>query len=141
MKRLILKVKNLLIKSKLQNYSMSTFVPIGDKLAKSIQPGKEQSPAAHIQPTIVKFRFKPNSVVQATKLIKNLVNSKDTEIHGIPNKALKECAENITPSLTDILYLSVETGIFPDDLKAGRVASVYESDEKDDLNNYRPISA
>ena len=73
-------------------------------------------------------------------MIKKLVNSKATGIHGIPNRALKECAENIAPSLVDIFNFSIETGVFPDDLKIGRVAPVYKSGEKDDLNNYRPIS-
>ena len=73
-------------------------------------------------------------------MIKKLVNNKATGIHGMPNKALKECAENIDPSLTDIFNFSIETGVFPDDLKVGRVAPVYKSGEKDDLNNNRPIS-
>ena len=45
------------------------FVFIGDKLAKSIQRGNEQFPTAYIQPAIVKFRFKPISVLQVTKVI------------------------------------------------------------------------
>ena len=80
------------------------------------------------------------SVLQVTEVIKKLVNSKATGIHGIPNKALKDCAENIAPFLTDIFNFSIETGVFPDDLKVGRVAPVYKSGEKDDLNNYQPIS-
>ena len=32
------------------------------------------------------------------------------------------------------------TKVFPDDLKIGKVAPVYNSGDKDDLNNYRPIS-
>ena len=91
---------------------MSTFVSTGDKLTKSIEPNDEQSPAAHIQPATVKFRFKLISVLQVTKVIKKLVNSKATGIHCIPNKALKECAENIAPSLTDIFNFSIETGYF-----------------------------
>ena len=73
-------------------------------------------------------------------MIKKLVNSKATGIHSIPNRALKECAENIAPSLVDDFNFSIETGVFSDDLKIGRVAPVYKSGEKDDLNNYRPIS-
>ena len=73
-------------------------------------------------------------------MIKELVNSKATRIHSIPNKALKECAENIAPSLTDIFNFSIKTGVFSDDLKVGRVAPVYNSGKKDHLNNYRPIS-
>ena len=74
------------------------------------------------------------------KVIQKLVNSKATGIFGIPNRALKDCAEHIAPSLTDIFNLSLETKVFPDDLKVGKVAPVYKSGDKDDLNNYRPIS-
>ena len=116
------------------------FVSISDKHAKSIQCGNEQSPTAYIQPAKVKFRYKPISVLQVRKVIKKLVNSKATGIHGIPNEALKECAENIASSLTNIFNLSIETWVFPDDLKVGRVAPVCKSGEKDDLNNYQFIS-
>ena len=132
--------KEFLDKKQITELCNDHFVSIGDKLAKSIQPDNKQSPTAHIQPATVKFRFKPISVLHVTKVIKKLVNSKATGIHGIPNRALKECAENIAPSLTDIFNFSIETGVFPDDLKIGRVAPVYKSGEKDDLNNYRPIS-
>ena len=74
------------------------------------------------------------------KLIKKLVNSKATGTFGIPNRALKDCAEHIAPSLTDLFNFSLETKVFPDDLKVGKVAPVYKSGDKDDLNNYRSIS-
>ena len=41
-------------------------------------------------------------------MIKKLVNSKATGIHGIPDKAFKEYAENMASSLTDIFNFSVE---------------------------------
>ena len=57
-----------------------------------------------------------------------------------PTKTLKETADIIGPSLTDIFNFSVLTKVFPVDLKIGKVAPVYKSGDKDDLNNYRPIS-
>ena len=104
--------KEFLDKKQITELCNDHFVSIGDKLAKSIQPDNEQSPTAHIQPATVKFRFKPISVLHLTKVIKKLVNSKATAIHGIPDRALKECAENIAPSLTDIFNFSIETGYF-----------------------------
>ena len=41
---------------------------------------------------------------------------------------------------TDIYNFSVLTKAFPDDLKIGKVAPVYKSGDKDDLNNYHFIS-
>ena len=83
--------------------------------------------------------FRPVSVLQVMKVIKKLVNSKATGIFGIPNRALKDCAEAIAPSLIEIFNFSLETKVFPDDLKVGKVAPVYKSGDKDDLNNSRPI--
>ena len=139
MKRLALRVKNSLRKSKSKNYVMST-VSVGDKLAQSIQPSDEQSPTAHIKIATVEFKFRPVSVLQVMKVIKKLVNSKATGIFGIPNRAIKDCAEHIAPSPTDVFNFSLETKVFSDDFKVGKVAPVYKSWDKDDLNNYRPIS-
>ena len=116
------------------------FGSIGQKLASDIENTDAHSPTAHMKPVKAKFSFKPISVPQVIRIIKKLLNSKATGIHGIPNKTLKETADIIGPSLTDIFNFSVLTKVFPDDLKIGKVAPVYKSGDKDDLNNYRPIS-
>ena len=40
----------------------------------------------------------------------------------------------------DIFNLSVSTKIIRDDLKVLKVVPVYESGERENLNNYRPIA-
>ena len=120
---------------------MSTLSLLAISLPKVYNPcSDEQSPTAHIKTATVEFKFRPVSVLQVMEVIKKLVNSKATGIFGIPNRALKDCAEHIAPSLTDIFNFSLETKVFPDDLKVGKVAPVNKSGDKDDLNNYRPIS-
>ena len=116
------------------------FVSVGQKLASDIENTDAHSPTAHMKPVKAKFSFKPISVPQVIRIIKKLLNSKAAGIHGIPNKTLKETADIIGPSLTDIFNFSVLTKVFPDDLKIGKVAPVYKSGDKDDLNNHRPIS-
>ena len=116
------------------------FVSIGDKLVKEIQTNDKQSPTAYLKSSTAKFKFKTISVMQVIKALKKLINSKATGIHGIPNKALKDTAEIIAPSLTNIFNFSVTTKVFPDDLKVGKVAPAYKSGDRDNLNNYRPIS-
>ena len=93
-----------------------------------------------MKPVEAKFSFKLISVPQVIRIIKKLLNSKATGIHGIPNKTLKETAEIIGPSLTDIFNFSISTKVFPDDLKIGKLASVYKSGDKDDLYSYHPVS-
>ena len=118
------------------------FVSIGQKLASDIENTDAHSSTARMKPVEAKFSFKPISVPQVIMIIKKLLNSKATGIQGIPNKTLKETADIIDPSLTDIFNFSVLTKVFPDDLKIGKVAPVYKSGDRDDLNNYmyHPIS-
>ena len=83
------------------------FVSIGQKLASGIENTDADSPTAHMKPVEAKFSFNPISVPQVIRIIKKLLNSKATGIHGIPNKTLKETADIIGPLLTDIFNFSV----------------------------------
>ena len=116
------------------------FVLISQKLASDIENTDTHSPTAHIKPVKANFSFKPIKIPQVIRIIKKLSNNKATGIHGVPNNTLKETANIIGPSLTDIFNFSVSTKVFPDDLKIGKVAPVYNSEDKDDLSNYHPIS-
>ena len=112
------------------------FVSVGDKLAQSIQPSDEQSPTVHIKTATVEFKFRPVSVLQVMNMIKKTCKQQSNWNFWHPHKALKDCAEHIAPSLTDIFNFSLETKVFADDLKVGKVVPVYKSGDKDDLNNY-----
>ena len=75
-----------------------------------------------------------------TSLLKKLLNGKATGIDGITNRALKDSAELIAPSLTDFFNFLISTKTYPDDFKIAKVAPVFKKGDKADLNNYRPIS-
>ena len=53
---------------------------------------------------------------------------------------LKKCFSSLCEPLKYLLNLSIEKGIFPDDLKIAKVTPIYKADDKSDLSNYRPIS-
>ena len=53
---------------------------------------------------------------------------------------MKDCVDVIAPFLTEIFNCSLLSKIFPDDLKTGKVAPVFKSGDRDNLNNYRPIT-
>ena len=72
--------------------------------------------------------------------MKKLLNSKATGIHEIPNKILKACSDIISPHLSQIFNISLTTKCHPDSLKFAKVAPVYKGGDKDNLDNYRPIS-
>ena len=73
-------------------------------------------------------------------IITKLANGKAAGLHDIPNRALKNCVEKITPSLSYIFNLSVRTRVFPDDFKIAKVVPVFKNGDKGDPGNYRPIS-
>ena len=73
-------------------------------------------------------------------LIQKLVNGKSTSIHNIPNKALKDSIDFVAPALTTIFFLSIHSKLYPDDLKISKVTPVHKGDDKDDLNNYHPVT-
>ena len=50
-------------------------------------------------------------------VLKKLLNGKATGIDGIPNRALKDSAELIVPSLTDLFNFSISAKTYPGDFK------------------------
>ena len=115
------------------------FVSIGERLAEGI-PDTSDSPTAHMKPANCRFVSRKVTTSQVERVIKKLVNAKATGVHNIPNKILKDSCQTIAPFLSDIFNLSISTNTFPNDLKIGKVSPAHKSGDRDDLNNYRPIS-
>ena len=69
-------------------------------------------------------------------VLKKLLNGKATCIDGIPNRAVKDSAELIAPSLTDLFNFLISTKTYLDDFKIAKVAPVFKKGNKADLNNY-----
>ena len=59
---------------------------------------------------------------------------------GISNKILKGITESIVEPLNIVFNKSVEEGVFPTEIKKADTVPLYKSKDKDDKNNYRPIS-
>ena len=78
--------------------------------------------------------------IQVYDILKKLLNSKATGIHEIPKKILKACSDITSPHLSQIFNISLMTKCYPDSLKFAKVAPVYKGGDKDNLDNYRPMS-
>ena len=66
--------------------------------------------------------------------------NKATGPDGIPCRLLKETARQIAPSLTQLLNLSLSCGSLPDDWKLANIIPIHKKGEKQNVENYRPIS-
>ena len=115
------------------------FVKVGKRLVDET-PQSVCSPTANIDKANTRFEFMEISASNIAKVIKKLISGKATGLDGIPNKALKGSAELIASSLSDLSNFSIGTKTYLDDFKVAKVTPVYKSGDKDDVNNYRPIS-
>ena len=52
----------------------------------------------------------------------------------------KSCFGSLSKPLLHVFRLSLEEGIFPDDLKAAKVTPIIKAGDENDFGNYRPIS-
>ena len=86
------------------------------------------------------FNIQPITPFEVKSFIEKLNCSKATGIDGIGPQILKYCGDFIVLPITAIINNSIRLGIFPDALKASYVMPVYKSNDKQDPNNYRPIS-
>ena len=84
--------------------------------------------------------FTPASTDEIAKLISSSNNS-TCELDPIPTSLLKKCPVLI-PTITNIVNLSLSTGIFPDQFKSCSVHPLIKKPnlDKQTLSNYRPIS-
>ena len=86
------------------------------------------------------FNFRNITFTEAKDETGEIKDGKSAGVDKISNKLLKAAGETIVSSLTYIFNLSINTGIFPDDLKLPKVTPIYKSGDKTECGNYRPVS-
>ena len=70
----------------------------------------------------------------------NLNLKKSTGLDNIGPRILNMSADVVTPSLLFIINKSISTGKFPSVWKEAKVKPLFKNGNKEDVNNYRPIS-
>ena len=85
--------------------------------------------------------FHPATIAEVSAL---LSSSPDTscDLDPIPTSFLKQCKSVLLPTITNIINLSLSTGVFPDQFKNCSVHPILKKSnlDKENLSNYRPIS-
>ena len=74
---------------------------------------------------------------EVNDIILNLDNHKSNDISP---KLLKSLSGNFSRILTYFFNLCKSSGVFPDELKVGKIVPLYKSGNKSIMSNYRPIS-
>lgn len=122
------------------NYFNSHFVEIGPKLASNVPTISGRKPDDFMTKVASKFNFQKIYTKDVIKLIEKLNLRKASGHDKISNKLLKLAGPYICQSLTDLFNLSIELKSFASDWKIAKVFPLHKSGERDDANNYRPIS-
>ena len=91
-------------------------------------------------PTNLTF-FYPAAREEISKLISQSSNT-FCDLDPIPTSILKQCLPILLPTITNIVNLSLSSGVFPKQFKLSSVIPLLKKYnlDKEDLSNYRPIS-
>jgi len=84
--------------------------------------------------------FIPATEEEIRSVIGKLKRSESIISDAISSIIVKECAEIVTPAITNIVNVSLEKGFFPTSCKLAKVVPVFKSGSPRSTHNYRPIS-
>ena len=115
------------------------FINVGPSLSKKI-PVQNCSPDQYIKKkTIFSLYLEPVTEAEIRRLIMSLKSSAPG-YDDIRSSILKMSLPFICTPLTYISNLSLQEGVFPDELKIANVIPLFKSDDPELFNNYRPMS-
>ena len=86
------------------------------------------------------MKTKPLSMNELKDALYSLKSNKSPGYDGISYNVIKKSFGNLFEPLKYLFNLSIEKGVFPDDLKIARVTPIYKGEGSSDVSNYRPIS-
>ena len=127
----------------ISNILNENFVSIADKLSqerlKNSNNGNKDK-CFNGQSLCNSFFIEPIFVVDMICFINRMDCKKSCRSDTPKIKFLKISVNIIAPIITKIFNFCIVKGVFPDALKLAEVVPIYKSGNKENMNNYRPIS-
>ena len=93
-----------------------------------------------LNPRNERFRLKPVTKGEVSKVLMSLKRSKSPGIDNIPPGTVKDEAKVIIHPLLHIINLSFTTSTIPQEWKLARCVPIFKSGSAKEFDNYRPIS-
>ena len=82
----------------------------------------------------------PTCSLEIDDIIRNMQNKKSSGYDNISNQMLKWLRPVITRPLSIIFNMSLEQGIFPNNMKIAEIVPLHKGGDESQCNNYQPIS-
>ena len=123
------------------------FLSISDKLKTEQSKSRTQNNCEKIKehvngkvPADIHFKIPLRKLTDLKSSINSSNATKATGLDGLTPKIIELSVDIISPSLLEIINMSLLTGNFPDSLKLAKLHPIYKGGTKSDPANYRPIS-
>ncbi len=113
---------------------------VGKKYASKIDPPQKRFSEYMAPPCNSSIFFTPTTPKEIIKIVSKLKSKSSAGHDGISNILLKSIVREISEPLANVFNKSLESGIFPNEMKFAEVIPVYKAKEKHLLTNYRPVS-
>lgn len=124
------------------NEAAKYFATIGTELSAKIErrPDDQPNKLGTLTRANNSFFLRPATTDEVTNIILRLDGKKASGIDKIDARMLKACANEIAPSVTELINLCFSTGTYLDELKVARVVAKHKGGDRRCIDNYRPIS-
>ena len=92
-------------------------------------------------PKDTKFEFEHVTVTEVNERLCKVNTKSAPGSIGIEASIFKECADELTPALSDLFNICLDTSAIPDEWKISEITPIYKGKGVNaSLDNYRPIS-
>jgi hypothetical protein len=124
----------------ISNEFCNFFTNIGKQYANDIPPSKFTFDQFMRNKSQQNMFLAPTDPYEVSKLIESLKSKNSSGHDGITPTLIKDIKYEISHPVTILINKSLSTGIVPESLKIAKVIPIYKAKDKEQLNNYRPIS-
>ena len=117
------------------------FSTVGQKLASNIMTDENDSFEKYLKNDLdCSFEFNNVTEDDVKSVMSNIKSKTSSGYDHISTKLLKSIQHVLIPAITHIINQSINTGIFPDQLKIAKVVPIFKKKDNMNIENYRPIS-
>ena len=116
------------------------FTTIGEKLAEKLKNNTTKH-ETFMGPKLEKtFFLREISLDEVIDEINGIFEKKGMGFDNIPPKVIKWAPHLFAPILVELFNKCIKLGYYPENMKVARVVPIHKGGDRNDINNYRPIS-